>query len=109
MATLTIDAILGSKVAEARTKADLTQGEVIAQLRRRRIVVSQAGLSRYEKGDRPIPHETLFALDRVFGLDPGELFSRAAAEVAKRRRPPRSSDTAWLEDCAADLRLGVAA
>lgn len=68
---------LGAEIRRRRKAAGLTQHELCAKLRRRRVRVKQPTISTWESGEFEPPLDALIALDKVFGLEVGTLLRRA--------------------------------
>lgn len=68
---------LGAEIRRRRKAAGLTQNELCAKLRRRRVHVTQPTISTWESGEFDPPTVALIALDKIFGLEVGTLLRRA--------------------------------
>jgi transcriptional regulator with XRE-family HTH domain len=74
--------VVGSCLAAARRRTNVTQQELAARLSK-----PQSFVSEYERGQRRVDVVELLVISRALGVDPLELFAQIARLTEWSRRP----------------------
>ena len=66
--------LVGQRIREARSKAKLSQEQVVARLQSLGVDIDQTALSRIENGERQITDIEVVAVCQILDQDIGDLF-----------------------------------